>query len=158
MTYTDKQINDFLEVAQEVGITKAMRELDYPSSWSTAQRWAKNRGVEVAVDEVMAKAAATREWYKTEEVLTLAEAAFSRIYEDVTKQKVLTADEQKKLAEAGQKWFNVWSAAQGKAQAITENRQTDNMDAHLAELLNVERAKALNEKENVLDNSLANIV
>lgn len=151
MAYSDVEINDFLALAQEVGITRAKRELGYPNSWSTAQRWAQLRGVTVAVDEVMAKAAASREWYKTEEVLTLAQEGFSRIYQDLVETAVLSPDEQKKLAEAGQKWFNVWSAAQGKAQSITQNIETDGMDEHLSELLNMERAKNLLKKESITD-------
>lgn len=149
MAYTDEQINAFLELAQDVGITRAKRELNYPKHWATAKRWAEMRGVEIAVDEVMAKAAATREWYKTEEVLTLAQEGFSRIYQDLVDSAVLTADEQKKLAEAGQKWFNVWSAAQGKAQTITQSIETDAMDESLKELLNMERAKNLLKREEI---------
>lgn len=152
MAYSDKQINDFLELAQEVGITRAKRELGYPNSWSTAQRWAKVRNIEVAVDEVMAKAAGTREWYKTEEVTTIAQEGFNRVYQELVENKDLTPDDQKKLAEALMKHYNVWANAQGKATAITETRQTDTMDEHLAELLNMERAKNLNtDKENVTE-------
>lgn len=150
-TYTDAQINEYLELAQEVGITKAKRELGYPASWATAQRWAKNRNIEIPVDEVMAKAAETREWYKSEEVMTVAQEGFNRVYDELVNNPNLTADEQKKLAEALQKHYNVWASAQGKAQVITENRSTDPMDAHLQELLNEERAKNLNKKENVTE-------
>ena len=149
MAYTDQEINTFLELAQEVGITRAKRELKYPNSWSTAQRWAKMRGVEVAVDEVMQKAATSREWYKTEEVITIAQEGFNRVYEELTQNPDLTADDQKKLAEALMKHYNVWANAQGKATSITESRQTDTMDDHLQELLNMERAKNLSKKEDV---------
>lgn len=151
MAYSDEDINEFLALAQEVGITRAKRELKYPNSWSTAQRWAKLRGIEVATDEVMAKAAATREWYKTEEVITIAQEGFNRIYEELTTNSNLTADDQKKLSEALMKHYNVWANAQGKATAITETRQTDTMDEHLQELLNIERSKNLLRKENVTE-------
>lgn len=149
MAYTDTQINEFLELAQEVGITKAKRELGYPNSWGTAQRWAKLRNVEIPVDEVMSKAANTREWYKAEEVMTVAQEGFNRVWEELTNNSDLTPDDQKKLAEALQKHYNVWASAQGKAQVITENRSTDTMDDHLQELLNMEKAKNLTKKENV---------
>lgn len=139
--YTDEDINNFLELAQEVGITRAKRELGYPNSWSTAQRWAKVRGVEVAADEVMSKAANTREWYKAEEVMTVAQEGFNRVWEELTTNNTLSPDDQKKLAEALQKHYNVWAAAQGKATSITENRSTDSMDENLMELLNMEKAR-----------------
>lgn len=149
MAYTDEDINNFLELAQEVGITKAKRELGYPKSWGTAQRWAQLRGVEIPVDEVMAKAAGTREWYKAEEVMTVAQEGFNRVWEELTTNVELTADDQKKLAEALQKHYNVWASAQGKATAITETRNTDTLDEHLNELLNMEKAKNLLRKDEV---------
>lgn len=155
MAYSDEQINDFLAIAQEVGITRAKRELGYPGSWSTAQRWAKLRGVECAVDEVMARAAASHEWYKTEEVITIAQEGFNRVYEELVNNPHLTSDDQKKLAEALMKHYNVWANAQGKATNISESRQTDGFDAHLADLLNSERAKNLAKKEDVIE-SLSN--
>lgn len=151
MAYSDEDINNFLELAQEVGITRAKRELGYPNSWSTAQRWARLRGVEVATDEVMAKAAHTREWYKTEEVLIVAQEGFNRVYQELMENNDLTPDDQKKLAEALQKHYNVWANAQGKATSITESRETDTMDAHLMELLNSEKAKNTLKKENVTE-------
>lgn len=141
INYTDESINDFLELAQEIGITKAKRELGYPKSWGTAQRWAELRGIEIPVDEVMSKAANTREWYKAEEVMTVAQEGFNRVWEELTTNVELTPDDQKKLAEALQKHYNVWASAQGKAQVITETRSTDTMDDHLEELLNMEKAK-----------------
>lgn len=146
-TYTDTEINEFLELAQEVGITKAKRELGYPNSWATAQRWAKVRNVEIPVDEIMAKAAGTREWYKAEEVMTVAQEGFNRVYDELVNNSSLMPDDQKKLAEALQKHYNVWASAQGKAQVITESRTTDTMDAHLQELLNMEKAKNMHKEE-----------
>lgn len=152
MTYTDQQINEFLALAEEVGITRAKRELGYPGSWATAQRWAKVRNVAVATDEVMARAAGTREWYKTEEVIVIAQEGFNRVYEELVSNKELSPDDQKKLAEALMKHYNVWANAQGKATAITETRATDTFDEHLQELLNIERAKnRLAEQEEVTD-------
>lgn len=148
MAYSDEQINDFLALAQEVGITRAKRELGYPNSWATAKRWAELRGVEIAVDEVMAKASATREYYKQDEVIIVAQEGFNRVYEELVNNNDLTPDDQKKLAEALQKHYNVWASAQGKATNISETRSTDTMDEHLQELLNMERARNLQKKEN----------
>lgn len=149
--HTDEQINEFLALAEEMGITRAMRELGYPKSWATAKRWADMRGAVVAVDAVMAKAAATREWYKTEEIITVAQAGIARVFESNEEGVVLSPDDQKKLAEALNKYYIVWANAQGKATNITESRETDGFNEHLQELLNVERAKKLLNKENVTE-------
>lgn len=143
MAYTDNQINDFLELAQEVGITKAKRELGYPKSWSTAQYWAKQRNVKVAVDEVMQKTQLAYEQYKIEEVITIAQEGMNRVYDQLMNNNSLDADSQKKLSEAFVKHYNVWANAQGKATNINENResaQTD-LEAHLQDLINAEKAK-----------------
>jgi hypothetical protein len=152
MAYTDQQINDFLELAQEVGITRAKRELGFPKSWATAQMWAKNRNVTVAVDEIMAKTREAGIRYEAEDVVTVAQEGMQRVYQELMNNPDLAADDQKKLAEALQKHYNVWAAAQGKATNITESRQTDTMDEHILELLNVEKAKNALGKENVTSN------
>jgi hypothetical protein len=151
MSYSDEQINDFLELAQEIGITRAKRELGYPKSWGTAQRWAEVRGVSVAVDEVKAQAAAVREAYKDEDVMVVVTEGFNRVYEEITTNEDLTPDDQKKLSEAANKYYNMYASIKGKATSITETRQTDTMDQHLEELLNAERAKNILRKEDVTD-------
>jgi hypothetical protein len=151
MSYSDEQINDFLELAQEIGITRAKRELGYPKSWGTAQRWAELRGVTVAVDEIKAVAAAVREAYKDEDVMVVVTEGFNRVYEEITTNEDLTPDDQKKLSEAANKYYNMYASIKGKATSITETRQTDTMDQHLEELLNAERAKNILRKEDVTD-------
>jgi hypothetical protein len=151
MTYSDKEINNFLEKAQDVGIGRAIRQLGYPNSWSTAQRWAKTHGVTVAVDELKQRSQEYHDWYKTEEVLLIAQEGMNRIYEELMTNNSLTADDQKKLSEALTKHYTVWANAQGKATTISEQRQGDSLDTHIIDLLNAERAKNLLKKENVTD-------
>lgn len=149
MAYSEKEITDFLSYAQEVGITKAKRELGYPKSWSTAQYWAKNRGVECAVDEVMQRTQLAYEQYKIEEVITIAQEGMNRVYDELMNNNTLDADSQKKLSEAFMKHYNVWANAQGKATAISESRdavQTD-LEAHLQDLIMQEKAKNVLSKD-----------
>lgn len=148
MAYTDEQINNFLDLAQEVGITRAKRELGYPKAWSTGQYWAQNRGVTVAVDEVMAKAKATDEWYKTEEVITIAQEGMNRVFHELVNNQSLTPDDQKKLSEALMKHYNVWANAQGKATNISESRETDAFDVRIQAMLEQERLRNQERKEN----------
>lgn len=143
MNYDDTQINAFLEIAVEKGITKTMRELGYPGSWSTAERWAKMRGIEVAVDPIKARARATAEFYKDEELLTIAEQGLSRAYDDLVHSRSLTADDQMKLSKAISSYIKDYLTIQGRATSINESRSTDGMDAGLVALLEEERRRHL---------------
>jgi hypothetical protein len=154
MAYSDEQINEFLDLAQDVGITKAKRELGYPNSWGTAQRWAQMRGITVAVDEVHAKATATREWYKQEEIQVIAQEGFNRVHEALTNDPDLTADDQKKLAEALQKHYNVWASVQGKTQ-VTGNETPDLFEAKIQAMISSERSRM--EIKEVMPNSNQNL-
>lgn len=145
--YTDKQINDFLALAQDVGIGRAMRDLGFPNSWATGKRWAQLRGVEVAKDELRAKAASDREWYKEEEIRTVIQDGFLRVHEELVHNPDLSADDQKKLSDAATKYYNMWANIQGRATTISENRNTDSMDENLQELLAMERAQNMLKKE-----------
>lgn len=140
IAYTDAQIADFLEVAKEIGITRAKRQLGYPTAWTTAGRWVKNAGIEVPLDEIKAQAAAHYDWYKAEELLIVAKEALLNIMDAQTKGG-LTPDEQKKLAEAFQKYVNTILLLEGKATNITETRKTDSMDTGLMDLINEEKAR-----------------
>lgn len=151
MTYTDKEIADYLEVAKEIGITRAKRQLGYPKSWDTARRWAEAAGIEIPLDAIKAQAAAHYDWYKAEELLVVAKEALLRIVQSLQDDN-LTPDEQKKLAEAYQKYVNTCLLLEGKATAITERRSKDSTDLALIELLNEEKARNETiEQEEALD-------
>ena len=140
IAYSNEQIADFLEVAAEIGITRAKRQLGYPAAWNTARRWVENAGIEVPLDAIKAQAAAHNDWYKAEELLIVAKEALLRVIESLQNDE-LTADEQKKLAEAYQKYVNTILLLEGKATSITESRKKDSIDVGLMELLNEERAR-----------------
>lgn len=138
--YSDQEIADYLQLAAEVGITRAMRTLGYPNSWGTAKRWADNAGIEVPLDEIKAQAKAHHDWYQTEELLVVAQEGIMRVHLEL-QQTDLSPDEHKKLSEAYQKYVNTWLLLQGKATGITESRKADGTDVALMELLNEERAR-----------------
>src|SRR5207237_9112679 len=126
---------------EEVGFTKAIRELGYPSSWNTAKRWADLRSVTIAVDPVKASARAVEEWYKTEEIMLVAQEGIQRVFEQLVHEARLLPDDHKKLAEALGKFYDTWAKAQGKATTITESRTEDTFDARIEQIINAERAK-----------------
>ena len=140
INYSDEDIAEFLDVAQDIGIGRAIRQLGYPNSWGTAQRWAQARGIKVEVDDLRAKSKAYHDWYQTEEALLIAQQGMSRIYEQL-QESDLDPDEQKKLSEAFQKYANTWMLLHGKATNINESRQTTQQDLAIAEMLRAERVK-----------------
>jgi len=133
--YTNKQQTDFVDLAVEVGIARAMRELEYPSSWITGKKWCDARGIDITVDSLKAASTAAREWYKDEQIIRVAEAGIQRVFDDL-QEKSLNADEQKKLSEAFQKHANTWLALKGKTQSISETRTVGEMDLEIKKLIN----------------------
>lgn len=140
MAYTDEQRGHFLELAAEIGITRAMRQLRYPAAWGTAKRWVDAAGIEVPIDEIKAKAKEHHDWYQTEEMLLVAQEGIMRTHLALQTED-LDPDGHKKMAEAFQKYANTWLLLQGKANNINETRHKDSTDIELIELLNMERAK-----------------
>lgn len=139
-SYSNKQIGEFLEVAGEIGITRAMRQLGYPGSWGTAQRWCQAAGIEVPLDEIKAQAKSHHDWYQTEEMLLVAQEGIMRTHLTLQRED-LTPDEHKKMAEAFQKYANTWLLLQGKANSINETRTRDSQDLAIMDLLNEEKAR-----------------
>lgn len=139
ITYTDKQINDFLELAQEVGYSRAIRECGYPA-YSTAIRWAKLRGVDVEIDPVMSSRRLNRSLYETDDMLAVVKEGVNRIYEDLIEGN-LTADDQQRLATAYAKYADKWLVLQGRASDISSRINDDKVDLELMDLVMKERAK-----------------
>lgn len=98
--YTDQDKRDYLDIAQELGHARAMRELQYPKSWNTANQWAKDFGVSIPLDELKARARAHRDFYETEELLTVAQAAIDRAMDFLDRDADLSADDLKKVVDA----------------------------------------------------------
>ena len=140
IAYSDEQRAVFLELASEIGITRAMRQLGYPAGWTTAQSWTKAAGIEVPLDEIKAQAKSHHDWYQTEDMLLVAQEGVMRTHLTLQRED-LTPDEHKKMAEAFQKYANTWLLLQGKANNINENRVRDSSDLAIMDLLNEEKAR-----------------
>lgn len=138
--YDDQQIADFLECAVDVGIGKAIRIMGYPASWITAKRWADMRGIEVEVNAMKSKAKSYDLWYNDRDILLGAEAGMARVMESLEEED-LDADSKKKLAEAYQKFANVWLTVQGKASNITQSQTKDGLDLDIMDMIASENAK-----------------
>lgn len=136
--YTDEEQSEFCELAQVIGIGRAIRELKYPS-FPTAILWMEKRGIEPAHNDIMATARKYQRFYAAEDLIKVIDDAVSVTEEMYA--KVETPDDAKKLAEAIQKLMNTRLLLEGKANSISEKRETTQADLEIAELLRIEEAK-----------------
>lgn len=130
MQYTKEQKQEFVELAQQVGIQGARRELGYPSSWRNGRRWCDNAGVVVERDELMQRARAQREFYRDEELLLAAQDLIDKAQE-LMKQPGLTAAELEKLSAVVKRAIADVRNIQGKN--VVVDSETDRNIANLLE-------------------------
>lgn len=137
INYDDSQINEFIELANDIGIGPAIKELGYPASWATAQRWYKMRGIDTPnVDELRSKASKTHQFYEDKEALLVVQEGLQIVHSTyLNKWDSLDADEQKKLAETVQKLTNSMRVLQDKASSIHESRYKDSIDDELNKMI-----------------------
>lgn len=139
--YSDNQVREFIDTAKEIGISPAMRQLNYPASWATARKWFEQAGEELpTVDSLMAKAAELRLFYGDKEKKLVAMASLDRIMEKL-QQDALTADDLNKLANALNKIVQTFNLIDGKATSVTESRQKDGTDLAIIDMLNEAKAR-----------------
>jgi len=149
--YTDTQKNEFVALAQEIGIGRAIKQLGYPS-WPTGRDWCEARGVKPSVDTLMAEVKRFHTFYETSDALIVAEEGIAEVQQKLLAGN-LDADELKKVSEAYQKFVNSWLALQGKATTITETHKKDGTDLEILALLHSEKARNA-EKAGLLEDSL----
>lgn len=113
--YEPHQKEEYLELASQIGHSRAMRELGYPKHWSTANTWAKEYGVNIALDELKQKSAAFNDWYQTEELLIAMQEAIARGREFILEDDSLNADGYKKAVEGMKRAIETMQLLQGKA-------------------------------------------
>lgn len=152
-TYTEDQIADWLQLAQEVGIGKARRQLGYPNSWITGKKWGEARGINLEVDAVKARAAATREWYVAEDKLLVCQEGLDRIHEALTEND-LTPDDIKKLSDAAKRFIETMNLIEGKATSIAkdESNAADDLFAQA-----MREFQTVDATSNVLTNTDSNV-
>jgi hypothetical protein len=132
--YSERQQNEFVQLAEEQGITPAMRRLGYPASWAAGKAWCESRGVSVTVDTLRSHASTIGQWYDTSDKLLVAQEAYRVIYETLTNTPTISPREQKELADAGKKWIETMNLIEGKATNIARTEEPDNVfDSLLAE-------------------------
>lgn len=136
--YTEEQRTTFLELAIDEGIVEAMKILEYPKSWRTADLWAKQRGITPPKSITKALAALNGHALTLEEKLAtandLADAYKARIMAGD-----LSVDELNKLANGYKKVVETMNLIEGKATSITH--KVDEFDTSLIDMLNAEKAR-----------------
>lgn len=121
ITYDDTQRATFVELAQQIGIGRAIRELGYPS-YPTAQSWCRAAGVEPNTDQAYAQMKEWHTYYQVEDLLIVIDEGISTAQQMLAKAE--TPDDLKRLAESIQKLTNTRLLLEGKATSIKENRDT----------------------------------
>ncbi|MGW3929978.1 hypothetical protein ACWECC_18020 [Streptomyces microflavus] len=132
--YTEEEKLAYLNKASEIGHSRARRELGYPNSWSTANSWAKEFGVTIALSELKAKSAAFNQWYRDEELLIAMQDVIDRGMEYINDYERLTPDEYKKTVEGIKRAIETKNLIEGKATTRNGTETTDTTDAALQNL------------------------
>ena len=142
-TFTEEQITDFIENAQEMGIGPALRYMGYPKSYHTAKKWFVQRGLDMPTMDTLAKMAGDMKvFYSDKEKLIAAQAVLDRCIEALM-QDALDSDGLNKLSNAVHKAIQTINLIEGKSTIIQEQRSKDGSDLAIIDLLN--EAKARNE-------------
>ena len=131
-TYDDKQRAAFVELAQQIGIGRAIRELGYPT-YPTAQGWCRAAGVVPIKDSAYAQMKEWHTFYQVEDMLIVIDEGIS-----VARDMMLTAqspDDMKKLSEAIQKLSNTRLLLEGKSTSITEKREVSSEESEFEKAL-----------------------
>ncbi|HEY9700956.1 MAG TPA: hypothetical protein V6C58_00825 [Allocoleopsis sp.] len=150
--YTEEQITEFINQANEMGISPAMRHLGYPASYHTAKTFYEKRGVEMPTINTLAQMARNiGVFYTDKEKVIAAQAIIDRSVEQLY-QDNLTSDDINKLGNAIHKAIQTINLVEGKSTAINESRSKDGSDLAIMDLLN--EAKMRNE---IVKDQLANI-
>ena len=149
--YTEEQITEFINQANEMGISPAMRHLGYPASYHTAKTFYEKRGVEMPTINTLAQMARNiGVFYTDKEKVIAAQAIIDRSVEQLY-QDNLTSDDINKLGNAIHKAIQTINLVEGKSTAINESRSKDGSDLAIMDLLN--EAKMRNE---IVKDQLAN--
>lgn len=134
--YTEEQINEFIETAQEMGIGPAIRYLKYPGSFHTAKKWFVDRSIALPTPDSLAVfARKIGIFYTDKEKIVAAQTLLDRCVESLF-QDNLTSDELNKLSNAIHKAIQTINLIEGKSTNINESINKDGTDLAIYDLLN----------------------
>ena len=147
-TFTDEQIDEFINMAAEMGIGPTMRTLGYPKSYHTAKKWHIQRGIEMPTSNSLAIMAKNLDiFYTDKEKILAAQAIIDRSVEALY-QDELTSDDINKLSNSLHKAIQTINLIEGKSTNINENRSKDGSDLAIVDMLNEAKMRS----ESINDN------
>ena len=148
-TFTEEQVSEFIEMANEMGIGPAMRTLGYPKSYHTAKRFYAQRNIDMPTANslaVMAKDLAI--FYNDKEKVLAAQAVLDRSIEKLYEEDLL-AEDINKLSTAIHKAIQTINLIEGKSTNINENRSKDGSDLAIVDMLNEAKMRSESIKQSL---------
>jgi hypothetical protein len=147
--FTEEQVSEFIEMANEMGIGPAMRTLGYPKSYHTAKRFYLQRNIDMPTANslaVMAKDLAI--FYNDKEKVLAAQAVLDRSIEKLYEEDLL-AEDINKLSTAIHKAIQTINLIEGKSTNINENRSKDGSDLAIVDMLNEAKMRSENIRQSL---------
>lgn len=80
LQYTEAQKQNFVNMAEKVGVPKAIDALGYPGSMNTGYLWCDAYGIELPASPLTQAARTNRAWYGVEEKRMVAQALLDAAY------------------------------------------------------------------------------
>jgi hypothetical protein len=141
--FTEEQVAEFIETANEMGIGPAMRYLGYPKSYHTAKKFYVQRNLDMPTSNTLAFMSKQLDiFYTDKEKVLAAQAVIDRSVEKLYEDDLLSEDINK-LSTAIHKAIQTINLIEGKSTNINENRSKDGSDLAIVDMLN--EAKMRNE-------------
>jgi hypothetical protein len=148
-TFTEEQISEFIECANEMGIGPAMRYLSYPKSYHTAKKFYLQRNLDMPTSNTLAIMTKNLDiFYKDKEKVLAAQAVIDRSVEKLYEEDLL-AEDINKLSNAIHKAIQTINLIEGKSTNINENRSKDGTDLAIVDMLNEAKARNNLIKDNI---------
>ena len=139
--FTEEQISEFIETANEMGIGPAMRYLNYPKSYHTAKKFYLQRNLDMPTSNTLAQMSKNLDiFYKDKEKILAAQAVVDRAVEKLYEEDLL-AEDINKLSNAIHKAIQTINLIEGKSTNINENRSKDGTDLAIVDMLNEAKAR-----------------
>ena len=151
--FTEDQISEFIECANEMGIGPAMRYLNYPKSYHTAKKFYLQRSLDMPTSNTLAQMSKNLDiFYRDKEKIIAAQAIIDRAVEKLYEEDLL-AEDINKLSNAIHKAIQTINLIEGKSTNINENRSKDGTDLAIVDMLNEAKARNNLIKDKVEENS-----
>ena len=147
--FTEEQVSEFIECANEMGIGPAMRYLGYPKSYHTSKKFYMQRNIAMPTANTLAVMSKQLDiFYTDKEKVLAAQAVIDRtveaLYEDT-----LASDDISKLSNALHKAIQTINLIEGKSTNINENRSKDGSDLAIVDMLNEAKMRSESIKHNL---------